>query len=187
MTPFRSVDELLRAIGSGDESAKGELFGVLYEELHSRAARLARQNPKLLTLQATALINEAYLRLVDVSDASFVDRDHFLACAARAMRHLLINRARDRKRLKAGGEWVRVTLGDAAEAVLAVESADQAFAIEEALAQMEASEPRAARVFELRYFTGLGADEIAELMGVTRRTVDRDWRYARAFLLAAIQ
>jgi RNA polymerase sigma factor (sigma-70 family) len=82
---------------------------------------------------------------------------------------------------------VRVTLGDAAEAALAVESADQAFAIEEALSQMEASEPRAARVFELRYFTGLGADEIAELIGVTRRTVDRDWRYARAFLLAAIQ
>lgn len=160
-------------------------FEAVYDRLkvlaHRQLGRGARG-----TLDTTALVHELYLRMGD-ADRRFERSAQFYFYAARAMRHLLINRARDRKRLKAGGEWVRVTLGDAAEAAIAVESAEQAFAIEEALAQMETTEPRASRIFELRYFAGLGADEIAELVGVTRRTVDRDWRYARAFLLAAIQ
>ncbi|ANB18201.1 RNA polymerase, sigma-24 subunit, ECF subfamily [Dokdonella koreensis DS-123] len=160
-------------------------FEAVYDRLKKLAHRQLGRGARG-TLDTTALVHELYLRMGD-ADRRFERSAQFYFYAARAMRHLLINRARDRKRLKAGGDWVRVTLGDAAEAALAVEGADKAFAIEEALAQMEASEPRAARVFELRYFAGLGADEIAELVGVTRRTIDRDWRYARAFLLAAIQ
>lgn len=161
-------------------------FEAVYDRLKTLAHRQLGRGARG-TLDTTALVHELYLRMGDSEGRVFERSAQFYFYAARAMRHLLINRARDRRRLKAGGEWVRVTLGDAAEAALAVESSDQAFAIEEALSQMEASEPRAAHVFELRYFAGLGADEIAALIGVTRRTVDRDWRYARAFLLAAIQ
>lgn len=167
------------------EDAPPLSFEAVYERLKALAHRQLGRGARG-TLNTTALVHELYLRMGDV-DGRFERSAQFYFYAARAMRHLLVNRARDRKRLKAGGEWMRVTLDDSAEAALAIESADQAFAIDEALAQLEASEARAARVFELRYFTGLGADEIAELIGVTRRTVDRDWRYARAFLLEAIQ
>ena len=101
------------------------------------------------------------------------------------MRHLLMNRARDRMRQKAGGEWARVTLGTD-EAALTIDSSEQALALEEALSQLEASDPRAEHVFELRFFAGLTPEQISEILGQTRRTTDRDWRYARAFLVAAL-
>ena len=109
----------------------------------------------------------------------------FFAYAARAMRHLLADRARDRLRLRAGGQWMRVTLTGTDDR-LAIDSAEQALALDEALKRLEDADERAARVVELRYFAGLTPEQIAEALGVTRRTVDRDWRFARAFLKTEI-
>lgn len=139
------------------------------------------------TLNTTALVHELYLRMDGVRSIPSEPPAQYFAYAARAMRNLLINRARDRMRQKAGGDWVRVvTLSGEDDPALAISSAEQALAINEALDQLEKSDRRAARVFELRFFAGLAADQIGDLLQVTRRTVDRDWRYARAFLLTLL-
>lgn len=160
-------------------------FEAVYDRLkllaHHQLAHRARG-----TLDTTALVHELYLRMEGGKDLAFEQSAQFFAYAARAMRHLLMNRARDRMRQKAGGDWVRITLGSIDDSALTMSSAEQALAMEEALAQLEAADARAERVFELRYFAGLAADQIGELLGITRRTVDRDWRYARAFLVSAL-
>jgi RNA polymerase sigma factor (TIGR02999 family) len=161
-------------------------FEAVYERLKQLAHRqLARGSQG--TLDTTALVHEVYLRMSSVGGLAFEHSGQFFVYAARAMRHLLINRARDRMRQKAGGDWVRVTLEGNADPGLAIASAEQALAIEEALDRLEKTDPRAARVFELRFFAGLAPQQLAELLNVTRRTIDRDWRYARAFLLAELE
>lgn len=170
---------------NSDEEPNALTFEAVYERLkqlaHSQLSHGARG-----TLDTTALVHELYLRMDGGKDLVFERSAQFFAYAARAMRHLLMNRARDRLRQKAGGEWVRITMSAVDDSALTIASAEQALAMEEALAHLEAADARAERVFELRYFAGLAAEQIAELLGTTRRTVDRDWRYARAFLISAL-
>ena len=174
----------------GADAASQVSANITFEAIYDRLKLLARHQLSSgpgNTLNTTALVHELYLRMEAERDLKFEQSAQYFAYAARAMRHLLINRARDRMRQKVGGDWVRVTtLSGTADPALAMASAEQALAIDEALRQLEESDPRAARVFELRYFTGLAAEQIAELMDITRRTVDRDWRFARAFLLGLL-
>lgn len=158
------------------------LFATVYARLKAMAARqlASRRNA---TLDTTELVHELYLRMGQREALRFEHPAQFFAYAARAMRHLLINRARDRLRLCAGGQWLRVTLDDH-DLKLALDTAEQALALDGALNALEQSDARAAQVVELRYFAGLSLEQVAETLGVARRTIDRDWRFARAFIKA---
>jgi RNA polymerase sigma factor (TIGR02999 family) len=156
------------------------LFVEVYDRLKAMASRQLARGARG-TLDTTALVHELYLRMGKAPDAHFEHQVQFFAYAARAMRHLLADRARDRTRLKAGGAWAAVTL-DGEDSRLAIDSAERVLVLEQALAQLEAVDPRAVRVVELRYFAGLTLDQIAALSGLAIRTVTRDWRHARAFL-----
>jgi RNA polymerase sigma factor (TIGR02999 family) len=161
-----------------------DVFHAVYERLKGLASRqLARASRG--TLDTTALVHELYLRVNTERELAFAHPEQFFAYAARAMRHLLLDRARDRLRQKAGGDWIKVTL-TGEHAPQAIDNAEQALAIEQALEQLECSDARAVRVVELRWFAGLDPEQVASVLQVTRRTVDRDWRYARAFLHAAL-
>jgi len=180
-----STGSLPPASDEPKDASIDELFDAVYDRLKAMASRqLSRGAPG--TLDTTALVHELYLRLDRERELAFAHPAQFFAYAARAMRHLLADRARARLRLKAGGEWMRTTLGTDAGNLPALTNAEQALALEEALGRLERDDERAARVVELRYFAGLSAEQVAELLQLTRRTVDRDWRYARAFLHAAL-
>jgi RNA polymerase sigma factor (TIGR02999 family) len=156
------------------------LFDAVYARLKAMAGRqLAKRDRG--TLDTTALVHELYLRVGTQRELAFAHPAQFFAYAARAMRHLLADRARDHLRQRAGGDWQRMSLSGA-DQHLAVDSAEHALTLDTALAQLEQADTRAARVVELRYFAGLPLEQIAELLGLTRRTIDRDWRFARAFL-----
>ena len=158
------------------------LFVAVYARLKAMAARqLAGQ--RHATLDTTELVHELYLRMGSRPALRFREPAQFFAYAARAMRHLLINRARDRLRIHAGGQWNRVTL-DEHNAQLAIDTAEQALALDAALDALEQADERAARVVELRYFAGLSLEQAATTLGLARRTIDRDWRFARAFIKA---
>ncbi|HUD41669.1 MAG TPA: ECF-type sigma factor [Dokdonella sp.] len=167
-----------QAAGDGARGVD-ELFTEVYARLKAMASRKAAAGGA--TLDTTALVHELYLRMQHGDDLRFDAPAQFFGYAARAMRHLLANRARDRLRLRAGGAWARVTL-DTHDEQLAVDSANEVLALEESLQALEHSHARAARVIELRYFAGLPVERVAELLEVDRRTVHRDWRFARAFL-----
>lgn len=167
--------------GESPDAMIGALYNRLRELAHRQLARGARQ-----TLNTTELVHELYLRVIDNEELRFEYPEKFYAYAARAMRHVLIDRARSRMRQKAGGEWVMVHLTTNEDLLPAIECAEQALALEEALKQLEKVDARAAAVVELRWFAGVAPEEIARLMQLTRRTVDRDWRFAAAFLQAAL-
>ena len=158
------------------------MFAAVYERLKAMAGRqLSRQSARA-TLDTTMLVHELYLRIQSNRELGFSHDAQFFAYAARAMRHLLADRARDRLRLRAGGDWLRVTLTGGDDDAFALESADEALALEEALGRLGAIDARAAQVVELRYFAGLSLEQVAVTLGLVRRTIDRDWRFARAFL-----
>lgn len=160
------------------------MFNAVYARLKAMAGRqLARE--RHATLDTTMLVHELYLRVNTNRELAFDHDAQFFSYAARAMRHLLLDRARDRLRLRAGGDWQRVTLTGADE-TLALETAEQALALDCALERLAATDARAARVVELRYFAGLTAEQAADVLQLARRTVDRDWRFACAFLRAEI-
>jgi RNA polymerase sigma factor (TIGR02999 family) len=160
------------------------LFSEVYARLKAMASRRLAAGERH-TLDTTALVHELYLRIGDRAALDFAGQAQFFAYAARAMRHLLADRARDRLRLKAGGGWANVTL-DAEDLRLSIDSAEEALALEEALRKLELSDARAARVVELRYFAGLTLEQTAQALDLARRTVDRDWQFARAFLHAEL-
>jgi len=156
------------------------LFDAVYQRLKAMAGRqLAGRGQD--TLETTALVHELYLRMSAGHELSFEHPAQFFSYAARAMRHLLADRARDRMRQRAGGDWVRVTL-TGADQQLAIDSAEQALALDAALEQLLQADARAAEVLQLHYFAGLTVEQIAATLDVARSTVDRDWRFARAFL-----
>lgn len=163
------------------ESSTDALFVEVYERLKAMASRRLADQRRNGTLDTTELVHELYLRMGSRPALRFQEPAQFFAYAARAMRHLLINRARDRLRLRAGGQWNRVTL-DEHNAQLAIETAEQALALDAALDALERTDERAARVVELRYFAGLSLEQAAATLGLARRTIDRDWRFARAFI-----
>src|SRR5262249_39635052 len=181
LADMSEVTQILSAIEAGDPQAAGQLLPLVYDELRKLAAqRLAQEKPGQ-TLQATALVHEAYLRLVGGEQPQpWNGRGHFFAAAAEAMRRILVEAARRRKADKRGGGWQRQELIDAE---LAVDSSgDDLFAVDEALSRLAAEHPRAARLVHLRFFLGLTLDEAAAHLGLRARTAYRDWAYARAWL-----
>lgn len=173
------VTELLELARRGEHAAMDRLFAAVYEQLRALARRQLRGERSGHTLSATALVSEAYIKLVG-SVGEWADRTHFFAVAARAMRQILVDHARARLAQKRGGGAVRVTLADDA----AAEARDEAelIALNDALIALSEQSPRLASIVEFRYFAGLGNAEIGEVLGVSERTVQRDWRIARAFL-----
>src|SRR5438045_683042 len=175
------VTHILSAIEQGDSHAAEQLLPLVYEELRKLAAqRLAEEKPGQ-TLQATALVHEAYLRLVGAQNVPPWDsRGHFFAAAAEAMRRILLNRARDKKRVKRGGERGRVDL-DRIEIALDTND-EQLIELDEALGQLAVEDPDAARLVNLRFFAGLTLNDAAVSLGLAPRTAERQWAYARAWL-----
>ncbi len=164
-----------------DSGAVDALFVEVYDRLKAMASR--RRGPGD-TLDTTALVHELYLRVGGRPELAEMEQARFFGYAARAMRNLLIDRARDRIG-RAGGGWIATTLADD-DRRLAIESAEDALALETALAKLEQVDARAAQVVELRYFAGLSLEQAAQMLGLARRTVDRDWSFARAFLHAEL-
>jgi RNA polymerase sigma factor (TIGR02999 family) len=180
-----NVTRLLDATGAGDLKAAADLLPLVYDELRMLAAARMAAEPAAHTLDATALVHEAYLRLVDPADAArWENRGHFFAAAAEAMRRILVETARRKGRVKRGGERRRVALDPAHAA--ADTSDDDLLAVDEALARLEAESPEAAAVVKLRYFAGLTAEQAAAALGVSKKTTDRQWAYARAWLFDAL-
>ncbi len=176
----REVTGLLAALGGGDRAAIDRLFELVYDELRRIARRQLRGARAEATLSTTALVHEAYLRLSRDGGWSVQDRGHFFALAARAMRHVLVDHARHRGRAKRGGGATPLALDEGL--VAAPERDAEVLALDAALERLEAADPELARLVELRFFAGLAIEEIAELRGVSDRTVKRHWRAARAFL-----
>ena len=181
MDRMSDVTQILDALESGDAGAADRLLPLVYEELRKLAADRLRQERPGQTLDATALVHEAYLRLVGDDPAKPWDgRGHFFAAASEAMRRILVNRAREKARLRRGGGRERVDLDLGAIAGEAPD--DDLIALDEALGELEIHDPVCARLVALRFFAGLGQGEAAEAMGLPRRTADRHWAYARAWL-----
>jgi RNA polymerase sigma factor (TIGR02999 family) len=176
------VTRILDAIGQGDPRAAGELLPLVYEELRRLAARkLAREKPGQ-TLDATALVHEAYVRLVGPADGDrWKGRGHFFAAAAEAMRHILVDRARRKRRPKHGGGRRRVALDDAVPGP--PPAAEDLLALDEALTRLAADDPEAAGVVQLCYFAGLSVEQAAQSLGMSRAAAYRHWTFARAWLL----
>ncbi|MBC7820054.1 MAG: sigma-70 family RNA polymerase sigma factor [Planctomycetaceae bacterium] len=180
----QQVTQILDALSRGDRQAAGELLPLVYDELRRLAAARLSQEAAGQTLQATALVHEAYVRLVgDGDDNRWDSRGHFFAAAAEAMRRILVDRARYNAAEKHGGEWQRIEFD---EALLVTDSPRthgvDLLALDEALTELEQHDEIAARLVKLRYFAGLSHQEAAEAMGVTRRAADRLWALARAWL-----
>jgi RNA polymerase sigma factor (TIGR02999 family) len=180
------VTLILSAIEEGDPHAAEQLLPLVYDELRQLAAQKLAQEKPGQTLQATALVHEAYLRLVGVQKTQRWDsRGHFFAAAAEAMRRILLNRARDRHRLKRGGDRRRIDLG---QVEIALDGSDeQLIALDEALAQLAVEDAGAAQLVNLRFFAGLSLKDAAASLGLALRTAERQWAYARAWLYARLR
>lgn len=179
------VTEPLQALSEGDERAADALLPEVYDELRRLAhARMAHERPGQ-TLQPTALVHEAYMRLVGKGDPGWNGRNHFFGAAAEAMRRILVERARRRNRVRHGGELLRVPLDEADGAELGKE--DEILGVDSALARLEELDPDMARIVKLRYFVGLTVGEVAELTGSSERSVYRTWSAARAWLRREIR
>lgn len=174
------ITRLLRSLSHGKPETYEALISSVYPELRRLSAALMRRERSDHTLQPTALINEAYLRLVQ-GDATWQNRAHFFGAAARAMRRILVDHARSRSAVKRAGSEVRVTFEELS--VAAAEPDVDLLQLHESLEALEAEDVRLAKVVELRYFGGFSLEETAELLGVSVATVKRDWLYARAWLL----
>lgn len=181
--PPPDMTQLLQAAGAGDSKASAELLPLVYEELRKLArARLAAEPGGAvgMTLQPTALVHEAYLRLVGDSDVQWNSRGHFFGAAALAMRRILVDRARERSSLKRGGDRVRVDLGDDPAAI--EPAPGEILALDSALERLASVNQRHADVVMLRYFAGLGVEETALALSISAATVKSDWKFARAWL-----
>ncbi len=178
------VTRILNAIERGDAKATDELLPLVYEELRVLAAQKLSHEAPGQTLQATALVHEAYLRLVGDEPQSWQNRGHFFAAAAEAMRRILVERARSRKSVKHGGGSQRVDLNDA---LLAVEASPEGMlALDEALTRLAAEDAEAAQLVKLAYFGGLSLEQAADVLGMSSRSAYRHWAFARAWLFKAV-
>lgn len=174
------VTQMIDAISAGDSQAAEQLLPLVYRELRQLALSRMATEKAGQTLQPTALVHEAYLRLVAQPDTKWDGRGHFFAAAAEAMRRILIERARRRNAVKHGGGKQRIDLDDLQ--VADDQRADQLLALDEALNELECHDANAARLVKLRYFAGFSHQDAAEMMGITRRAADRVWALARAWL-----
>jgi RNA polymerase sigma factor (TIGR02999 family) len=176
-----NLTELLQAWGQGDVQAGDELLPLVYRELHRQAAGYLRRERRGHSLQPTALVHEAYLRLVG-HGGGWQNRAHFFGVAAQVMRHILVDRARRRRAGKRGGDLLRITLDDAVAGAAFKDAELDLIELDQALHELAALDPGKARLVELRFFGGLTAAEAAGVMGVSESTVTREWRLARAWL-----
>jgi RNA polymerase sigma factor (TIGR02999 family) len=179
------VTQMLTAIGKGESRAAEELLPLIYDELRRLAAQNLSHEKPGQTLQATALVHEAWLRLVREEGRNWNGSRHFFCAAAEAMRRILIENARRKQRLKHGGQMQRVNLEDIAPA--SPMKPAELLALDEALERLATEDPDAARLVELRFFAGLGHQEAAEIMGISRRVADGLWAYARTWLFEEIR
>jgi RNA polymerase sigma-70 factor (ECF subfamily) len=179
VSPHR-VTQLLQQWSRGDTAALDELTPLVYEELRRLSHHYMKGERPDHTLQTTALVNEAYLRLADQTDPNWRNRSHFFAVAARAMRQILVSYARSNRAQKRGGGAARIELDEAA--ILSPEQSKEIVDLHEALGRLESVDSRKARVVELKYFGGLNYDEIAEVLKIAHVTVRRDWEFAKLWL-----
>ena len=180
------VTRILSDIEAGDPHAAGQLLPLVYEELRKLAAQKLANEKSGATLQATALVHEAYLRLVDVEQAQqWNSRGHFFAAAAEAMRRILVENARRKRSVKHGGQRVRVDLDE--DLVVGDEPRHDLLELDELLDQLAGADPRAAELVKLRFFAGLTGDQAAEVLGISPRSADLLWAYARAWLFEKLQ
>jgi RNA polymerase sigma factor (TIGR02999 family) len=182
---MNEVTCILSAIEKGDANAAEQLLPLIYDELRKLAAAKLEDEAPGQTLQATALVHEAYLRLVETKAQQWNSRGHFFAAAAEAMRRILVDRARKKQSAKHGGGRERQPLDEAQ--VMAPEVGEDLVALDEALEQLAARDTEAAKLVQLRFFAGLTSAQAAETLGISPRSADRVWTYARAFLLAALK
>lgn len=180
----KDITGLLLDWGNGDRAALDELVPLVYKELRRMAHKHMRRERAGNTLQTSALINEAYIRLVDFNRIQWQDRGHFFAIASQVMRQILVDYARSRRSDKRGGAMQKVQLDEAV--VLAAARPPDVIALDQALTDLYAIAPRRGQIVELRYFGGLNIDETAEVLGVSSPTVEREWRSAKAWLLRAL-
>jgi RNA polymerase sigma factor (TIGR02999 family) len=182
MVPMHEVTRILDALDAGDPQAAAQLLPLVYEELRKLAAhRLAQEKPGQ-TLQATALVHEAYLRLVDVEQSQqWNGRGHFFAAAAEAMRRILIESARRKLSQKHGGDMNRLEFDDVEAAT--IQDPAQLLAIDDGLSELERLDSQAGKLFKLRYFTGCSVEECGEILGLSRASAYRHWTFARAWIL----
>lgn len=185
MSESPDVTLLLSALARGDDGAASKLMPVVYNELRRLAGSYMRRERSDHTLQATALVHEAYLKLVEQHSVDWQSRAHFFGIAAQLMRRILIDHARGHSRDKRGGEHQKVSLDEAF--VFAEQRADELIAVDDSLNRMAKIDPRQARVVELRFFGGLSVEEAAEVLGVSPKTVKRDWSIAKAWLYADLK
>jgi RNA polymerase sigma factor (TIGR02999 family) len=179
------VTRVLASIEQGDPHAAEQLLPLVYDELRRLAAQKLAQEQPGLTLQATALVHEAYLRLVDTDkEQRWNGRGHFFAAAAEAMRRILVDSARRKHSLKRGGRQQRVSLEEAIS--LNEQPADDLLALDEALTRLAQEDPAKAELVKLRYFAGLSVEQTAEALGISRATADRYWAYAKVWLYHAV-
>ena len=180
------ITRFLERAQEGDPNAAGELLPLVYEELRKLAARKLAQEKPGQTLQGTALVHEAYLRLATgTPDAQWANRRHFFAAAAEAMRRILVENARRKGRLKHGGGFTRLPVD--ADGVAAHEPDVDLLALDAALERLAVQDPLKAKLVELRYFAELTGEEAAEVLGISPRTLDREWAYTRAWLLRELK
>ncbi|HVG34463.1 MAG TPA: sigma-70 family RNA polymerase sigma factor [Pyrinomonadaceae bacterium] len=179
------MTRLLLDWSGGNQAALNELIPLVEQELHRIAHQYMNRESPGHTLQTTALVNEAYLRLIDQNSVRWQNRAHFFAIAAQTMRRILIDHARKSTRAKRGGKARKISLDEVA--IVSHDQSAELVALDEALERLAALDPRRGRVVELRFFGGLNVDEIAEVLGISANTVTRDWNMARAWLTRELQ
>jgi RNA polymerase sigma factor (TIGR02999 family) len=185
MPSSRDITQVLHSASHGDEAAAEQLFPLVYEELRRLARGYLNGERPGHTLQATAVVHEAFMRLVGTESVAWQDRAHFFAMAARAMRRVLIDHARSRGRQKRGGGWERIPLDRVASFSVGAPGTEL-LALHEALERLDAEHPDIARIVELKFFGGLTSKEIGEVIGRSDATVERHWKFGRAWLYRAM-
>jgi RNA polymerase sigma-70 factor (ECF subfamily) len=185
MSESQEVTMLLSALTNGEDGAAAKLIPVVYDELRRLAGSYMRRERVDHTLQATALVNEAYLKLIEQRAVNWQSRAHFFGVAAQLMRRILIDYARGHTREKRGGEQKKVSLDEVF--LFSEQQADELLAVDDSLNLLAKVDPRQARVVELRFFAGLSVEEAAEALGVSPKTVKRDWSVAKAWLYADLK
>jgi RNA polymerase sigma factor (TIGR02999 family) len=187
MSSTPDVTQLLLKWGNGDREALENLLPLVYRELHQLASRYLRRERSDHTLQATALVHEAYLKLIDQREVRWQNRAHFFGVAAQAMRRILVDHARGHMAAKRGSGGVKLSLEDNEAAIVSAEKAEEMVALDEALTRLAEIDPQKSRIVELRFFGGLSIEETAEVLGIGTATVIRQWRVARAWLYDQVQ
>jgi RNA polymerase sigma-70 factor (ECF subfamily) len=177
----QSITQLLKAWRNGEQQALDQLISLVYAELHRLAHRYMRRERSGHTLQPTALVHEAYERLVDLKDVSWQNRAHFFGVSAQLMRRILVDYARSRRYTKREGQWLQVPLNESV--ALFHDRQTDIVALDDALRELAEIDPRKSRVVEMRFFGGLSIKEVAEVLNISEESVQRDWRLAKAWLL----